>query len=145
MPGELVLMGDLNALEGSTTLDLAHRLIPGGLRSALFSVGDDQTSYADRVAVVERCRAIAQRLKEHAEGTGGLTEVEVLELSAWQDRQRQWGTLHDYAGTTAPYRIDYILVSPGLQVIEAAILDTAPGGIWGSDHHPVHARVLLAE
>lgn len=40
-------------------------------------------------------------------------------------------------------KIDYVLVQPGMEVLSAAIVRTARGGRYPSDHFPVVARVRL--
>lgn len=41
-------------------------------------------------------------------------------------------------------RIDWILVTPGVEVVSAAIDTWTSGGRWGSDHAPVRARLRFA-
>ncbi|MBB1031034.1 endonuclease/exonuclease/phosphatase family protein [Dietzia sp. SLG310A2-38A2] len=58
----------------------------------------------------------------------------------------EWGT---YAGYRAPRRqgsrIDWILASSAFRVTHAAVNPLRPGGVWASDHLPVHAVVGLDE
>ncbi|MEZ4386257.1 MAG: endonuclease/exonuclease/phosphatase family protein [Candidatus Krumholzibacteriia bacterium] len=53
------------------------------------------------------------------------------------------GTFHGFTGRAERGRIDWILASPELAVLEAAVVSAAPGGVWPSDHFPVTA-VLAA-
>ncbi|PAY21870.1 hydrolase [Dietzia natronolimnaea] len=58
----------------------------------------------------------------------------------------EWGT---YSGYRAPRRngsrIDWILASSAFRVTHAAINPVRPGGVWASDHLPVHAVLSLDE
>jgi endonuclease/exonuclease/phosphatase family metal-dependent hydrolase len=40
-------------------------------------------------------------------------------------------------------RIDYIFVTPGIQVFEHAVLSDNWDGLWASDHLPVLAEIAL--
>ena len=40
-------------------------------------------------------------------------------------------------------KIDYVLVAPGTEVLDAAIVRTSRGGRYPSDHFPVTARIVL--
>lgn len=51
------------------------------------------------------------------------------------------GTIHDFNGTRSGPRIDYILTSADLAVLEAEIVYTAEDGFYPSDHFPVTARI----
>jgi endonuclease/exonuclease/phosphatase family metal-dependent hydrolase len=51
------------------------------------------------------------------------------------------GTFHDFNGNRSGPRIDYILTSADLAVLEAEIVHTAADGFYPSDHFPVRARV----
>jgi endonuclease/exonuclease/phosphatase family metal-dependent hydrolase len=52
------------------------------------------------------------------------------------------GTFHAFKGGTAGGKIDYILVTPGVKVLEAAIMHDERGGKYPSDHYPVRAKVM---
>ncbi|AVZ39761.1 MULTISPECIES: endonuclease/exonuclease/phosphatase family protein [unclassified Dietzia] len=74
---------------------------------------------------------------------GGLVDTW---LSARARVSEEWGT---YTGYRAPRRngtrIDWIFASPAVRVIRAAVNPARPGGVWASDHLPVHAVVRLDE
>jgi endonuclease/exonuclease/phosphatase family metal-dependent hydrolase len=53
------------------------------------------------------------------------------------------GTYHGFAGDTAGARIDWILVSPEVEVLAGAIDQTRRAGRYPSDHFPVTAVVVL--
>ena len=54
------------------------------------------------------------------------------------------GTANQFKlGTTTGEKIDYIFVEPATEVISAAIVRTAVGGKYPSDHFPVVARIRL--
>jgi endonuclease/exonuclease/phosphatase family metal-dependent hydrolase len=53
------------------------------------------------------------------------------------------GTFHGFSGKPGRDRIDWILLSPGLKAIEAAIDTTNDAGRYPSDHFPVTAVVVL--
>lgn len=53
------------------------------------------------------------------------------------------GTAHRFQGVTDGPRIDYVLVSPGIEVVEAEILRANKDGHWPSDHFPVRAKLRL--
>lgn len=55
-----------------------------------------------------------------------------------------WGTFPHFGEVeVADFRIDWILASPGVEVLEAAINAERPGGVFPSDHLPVQASVRL--
>lgn len=64
--------------------------------------------------------------------------------SARTRASEEWGT---YTGYRAPRRngarIDWILASSAFRVTHAAVNPLRPGGVWASDHLPVHAVVRL--
>ena len=51
------------------------------------------------------------------------------------------GTYNCFEGVTSGPRIDYVFVSPGTRVLEAAIVRTHENGRYPSDHFPVTATV----
>jgi endonuclease/exonuclease/phosphatase family metal-dependent hydrolase len=54
------------------------------------------------------------------------------------------GTFNSFkVGAIDADKIDYILVQPGTEVLDAAIVRTSRGGRYPSDHFPVTARVTL--
>ena len=53
------------------------------------------------------------------------------------------GTTHHFTGRTDGRRIDHILVSRSLEVLDAAVVTTRPGGRLPSDHWPVAARLRI--
>ena len=55
-----------------------------------------------------------------------------------------WGTFPHFGEVeVSDFRIDWILASPGVEVLEAAINAGRPGGVFPSDHLPVQANVRL--
>lgn len=57
---------------------------------------------------------------------------------------KEVGTFNGFAfGKTTGDKIDYVLVEPGTQVIDAAIIRTSRNDRYPSDHFPVVARVRL--
>ena len=55
-----------------------------------------------------------------------------------------WGTFPHFGEVeVSDFRIDWILASPGVEVLEAAINAGRPGGVFPSDHLPVQASVRL--
>lgn len=53
------------------------------------------------------------------------------------------GTFHGFDGGTDGRRIDYVLVTPGVRVLDAEVLSMGSDGRYPSDHHPVSARLLI--
>jgi len=53
------------------------------------------------------------------------------------------GTFNGFEGTTSGDKIDAVLVSPGWEVLEAAIVRASPQGRYPSDHFPVTATVRV--
>lgn len=51
------------------------------------------------------------------------------------------GTFNGFRELSGGERIDHILVDARLEVLHAAILDEAPGGVFPSDHYPVVAVI----
>jgi endonuclease/exonuclease/phosphatase family metal-dependent hydrolase len=65
-------------------------------------------------------------------------------VDAWLDRNpegRGGGTWHDFQGGEEGLRIDYIFVSPDLEVLECQVV--RQGHPLPSDHYPLRARVRL--
>ena len=55
-----------------------------------------------------------------------------------------WGTFPHFGEVEeSDFRIDWILASPGVEVLEASINAERPGGVFPSDHLPVQASVRL--
>lgn len=50
-----------------------------------------------------------------------------------------------YTGRTSGAKIDYILVSPDIKTLDAAIDQTPRNGRYPSDHYPVIAKVLIRQ
>ncbi len=80
--------------------------------------------------------------------------VELLQDAAlaetWESAEHhdshEWGTFANYrAPRRDRSRIDWILATPGVRVLRAAINAQRHGGVWASDHLPVHAVVVLPE
>ncbi len=58
--------------------------------------------------------------------------------------EREVGTFTGFRfGETGRDKIDYVLVTPGVDILDAAILRTSRDGRYPSDHFPVTARVRL--
>ena len=73
-----------------------------------------------------------------------------LLLDSWDTAEKRltevWGTYLNYQPPEHDHkRIDWILVTPGITVLKAAINVTRYEGGWPSDHAPVQAVVNLAE
>ena len=73
-----------------------------------------------------------------------------LLLDSWDTAETRltevWGTYLNYQPPEHDHkRIDWILVTPGITVLKAAINVTRYEGGWPSDHAPVQAVVNLAE
>jgi endonuclease/exonuclease/phosphatase family metal-dependent hydrolase len=60
------------------------------------------------------------------------------------DRGDQEATFHNFGGTTAGSRIDFILHSGDLRATEATIVHTKFGDRYPSDHFPVTATIDTA-
>jgi endonuclease/exonuclease/phosphatase family metal-dependent hydrolase len=54
------------------------------------------------------------------------------------------GSFHAYGMLTDPPAIDWILISPQFNVLEARVETFQQDGIYPSDHYPVYARVCIA-
>ncbi|MFE7606468.1 endonuclease/exonuclease/phosphatase family protein [Brachybacterium paraconglomeratum] len=55
-----------------------------------------------------------------------------------------WGTFPHFGEVEeSDFRIDWILASPGVEVLEASINAARPGGVFPSDHLPVPASVRV--
>jgi len=70
---------------------------------------------------------------------GGLRDV----LAPLPARGDDVATHHQFRGTTAGTRIDYILVSPEWEILDAAVEHPRPRGRLPSDHWPVVATLAL--
>ncbi|WP_462418441.1 endonuclease/exonuclease/phosphatase family protein [Kytococcus sp. Marseille-QA3725] len=56
----------------------------------------------------------------------------------------RWGTFPDYeAPVVGEKRIDWVLATPGVRVLEVGINTARPRGVWPSDHTPVQALVRM--
>lgn len=53
------------------------------------------------------------------------------------------GTTHHFKGNTDGRQIDHILVSPGIEIVDASVAHPCPGGRLPSDHWPVVARLRI--
>lgn len=58
--------------------------------------------------------------------------------------QSALGTFNDFKGAERGARIDWIVVTPDVDVVDASIDRTSRAGHWPSDHFPVTAVVRLA-
>jgi endonuclease/exonuclease/phosphatase family metal-dependent hydrolase len=56
-------------------------------------------------------------------------------------KQKNVGTFNGFRGAAAGAKIDYVLVQPGTEVLEAEIVRASRDGRYPSDHFPVTARV----
>ncbi|MAF64306.1 MAG: endonuclease [Planctomycetes bacterium] len=72
-----------------------------------------------------------------------LTEGLVDTFRALEPDAVEVGTAHGFGGRTGGAKIDYVLVTPGVQALAAGIVRDRPAGRWPSDHFPVTARVRL--
>ena len=70
---------------------------------------------------------------------GGLRDT----LAAAGERGPGAGTHHHWDGATDGTRIDYVLVTPHWDVLDARIVQTAPAGALPSDHWPVAVTLRL--
>jgi len=70
---------------------------------------------------------------------GGLRDT----LPELGDRGPRSATHHDWDGSTAGTRIDFVLVGAGWHVAAAEIRHDRPGGRLPSDHWPVVADLRL--
>ena len=65
-------------------------------------------------------------------------------LAAEQQLSPAWSTFPFFQDVEeSPFRIDWILLSQDMQILDARINDTRPDGVFPSDHLPVQARVVL--
>lgn len=55
------------------------------------------------------------------------------------------GTYHNFDGNVDADKIDYILVSPGVAILDATIDRSTRDGRFPSDHYPVTATVVVAK
>lgn len=65
---------------------------------------------------------------------------------AWRaanPRVREQGTFNGWNAAFGDERIDFVFVSPGIDIVGARIDTSRPGGRWPSDHAPVTAEVAL--
>ena len=61
-----------------------------------------------------------------------------------QPDAKEVGTFNGFKfGATTGDKIDYVLVPPGTEVIDAAIVRTSRENRYPSDHFPVTARIRL--
>lgn len=77
-----------------------------------------------------------------AEGEGALF------ADAWRvtaHREGPEGTFHGFTGESGGRRIDWILVSPDIRVIEMEHVTTRRDALFPSDHYPVFASVCLPD
>lgn len=56
---------------------------------------------------------------------------------------REVGTFNGFAGRTGGDKIDYVFVSPGIEVLEASIIRDQVEDVYPSDHFPVSAKIRL--
>ena len=55
------------------------------------------------------------------------------------------GTFNGFRGDRSRAKIDYVLVSDGIEVLSAAIIHASKDGRYPSDHFPVTATIILAD
>ena len=55
------------------------------------------------------------------------------------------GTFNGFRGDRSRAKIDYVLVSDGIEVLSAAIIHASKHGRYPSDHFPVTATIILAD
>lgn len=109
-------------------------------------------------ASAERRRIAAAQLVEHLDPTvprivmGDMNAdpdsdvLDVLVDAGLQlvEPQGTAGTEHAFTGRTDRRRIDHVLVSAGLEVVDATVVTTRLGPVLPSDHWPVRAVVRIA-
>lgn len=165
---EQTALSDAPHSPGSTSWG---NLIPRALVSARFR--DRETSavflalntHLDHLSARSRLRS-AQVIREHvlrsdlpavltADFNADRTSAPLAELlqdaalaETWAAAERHdshdWGTFANYRSPRRDRpRIDWILATPGVRVLRAAINPQRHGDAWASDHLPVHAVVTL--
>jgi endonuclease/exonuclease/phosphatase family metal-dependent hydrolase len=83
-------------------------------------------------------------LRSLVAGAGNAPGKLVDTFRALYPEERQVGTFSGFKeGSLDGPKIDYVLVTPGTDVLSAAIVRTAQSGRYPSDHFPVTARVRL--
>jgi endonuclease/exonuclease/phosphatase family metal-dependent hydrolase len=82
-------------------------------------------------------------------GEGGASEASPVPLvdsyRVLHPDEKAVGTFHRFTGIAPGAKIDYVLVPPGAEVLEATIVRTPHEGRFPSDHFPVTARVRLPQ
>lgn len=56
---------------------------------------------------------------------------------------KEVGTFHEFKGGRNGEKIDFIFTTPGLKLLDAAILHDAENGRYPSDHFPIMASMVL--
>lgn len=110
----VILTGDFNAGEGNS----AVRALLQEARPAQTQPAQDAGPATRRVKLVDTFRAV------HPD-------------------EKVVGTFHGFKGSTTGDKIDYVLVSPGIETLEAAILRDHRDQRYPSDHYPVSARIRI--
>lgn len=88
----------------------------------------------------EQNAAITQLLRPQGQGPAPLIDT----FRAMQPDAKEVGTFTGFTiGQTTGDKIDYVLVTPGVEVVRAGIDRTTREGRYPSDHFPVTARVRL--
>ncbi|GMV21671.1 MAG: endonuclease [Acidimicrobiia bacterium] len=88
----------------------------------------------------EQNAAITQLLRPQGQGPAPLIDT----FRAMQPDAKDVGTFTGFTiGQTTGDKIDYVLVTPGVEVVRAGIDRTTREGRYPSDHFPVTARVRL--
>ena len=64
-------------------------------------------------------------------------------FAAIGDQRSSEGTFHDFTGRSDGPRIDYILVTPGIEVARCEIIRERRASLYPSDHFPVRAELFV--
>jgi endonuclease/exonuclease/phosphatase family metal-dependent hydrolase len=129
----------------------------GGQRFTVFNTHFDHRGPRARL---ESARLLAHRVSERAEHGPAvvlgdlnaaedsaplavLSDVLVDTFRAVHPGAVEVGTAHGFGGDRGGAKIDYVLVTPGVEPLAAQIVRDRPEGRWPSDHFPVTARVRL--
>ena len=133
-----------------------------GIRFLAINTHFDQLSRTSRIRAAERMRELLTTSGLPGILTGDLNTGEDTEpieallaggpdtalLDAWHSARRrlgpEWGTFTNYRDPkTRHKRIDWIVVTPGVEVDRVLLAPRRPDGVWPSDHIPVQAVVRL--
>jgi endonuclease/exonuclease/phosphatase family metal-dependent hydrolase len=123
---------------------------PSGARAQVVCTHLDAASAANREAAAEQLAGWLDPALPHIvvgdlnAGPGAAALAPLLAAGLSQALPADaGGTNHDFTGRTDGQRIDHILVSAGIEVLDARIDHARPGGRLPSDHWPVVADLRL--